>query len=299
MMKINALWASALGLSAAMAAVIASMVVTLEPSRAALQTRQQEHASAPGNAEGATRAAGGQENSLDFEGMLGSAKETYFSSCYKEDADKKQAKKYARELAAKAQRLARTEEQQFRALFLMSALADEAERRERLPANGEKLLALAQDDAQKGRAHYILAEGFRANQNNEDAIDAYEKSAEYLLDPATRSKTDRVFGVWQLCNAAEVVQVRLKDPGLAETMYAGALERLDEEQAPPNLDGPIREAILLRMTGLYLRGGEPTPGYEELNKKQQDVMLQMKRLHPDRTGAYIAEQWERIKLHKI
>ena len=82
-------------------------------------------------------------------------------------------------------------------------------------------------------------------------------------------------------------------------MYREALKRLDTEQASPGLDGPIREAILLNMTSLYVKDGEPLPGYEELHQKQQDVMMAIKKYHPDRTRAYIAEQWERIKLNKI
>ena len=37
----------------------------------------------------------------------------------------------------------------------------------------------------------------------------------------------------------------------------------------------------------------------EEEKRQQDVMMAIKKFHPDRTSAYISEQWERIKLNKI
>ena len=53
------------------------------------------------------------------------------------------------------------------------------------------------------------------------------------------------------------------------------------------------------MTSMYVKDGEPLPGYEELHQRQQEVMMAIKKFHPERTSAYISEQWERIKLNKI
>ncbi len=296
-MKKDRIWWVVIGLFVLMAAILIGVVITLEPSRGVVPDRQQE--TVPSREDRLPRTADDRERDLSFEKMLDSAKETYFSVARKEDAEKQRTRSYAREQAVRAQSLARTKDQQFRVLFLMSVLADEEERVQRLTESGRKLLEWAESDAQKGRAFYIIAEGSKAGQKNREAVEAYQKSAEYLLGDKVTSKTDRVFGVWQLGHAADVVNNRLKEPERAEAMFKEALRRLDGEQASPGLDGPIREAILLSMTSLYMKNGEPTPGYEELHQKQQDVMMAMKRFRPERTSAYISEQWERIKLNKI
>lgn len=291
------IWWVIIGLFAAMVAIVVGMMVTLEPSRGTIPIR--EETPGPKKEDRSPQIAGNRENDLNFEKMLDSAKETYFSVSRKDDSEKQQTKAYAREQAARAQSLARTKDQQFRVLFLTSVLAEEEERAQRLPENGQKLLELAEGDVQKGRAYFIIAEGCKATQKNQEALAAYQKSAAYLLGDKVTSKTDRVFGVWQLGHAADVVQSRLKEKERAETMYKEALRKLDGEQASPGLDGPIREAILLNMTSLYVKDGEPLPGYEELHQRQQDVMMAIKKFHPERTSAYISEQWERIKLNKI
>ena len=295
-MKPDKIWWVVIGLFALMVAVVVGMMVTLEPTRGTLPIRRENPVP---KREERPWTADQRENDLSFEKMLDSAKETYFSVSRKEDGEKQQTKAYAREQAVRAQSLARTKDQQFRVLFLLSVLADEEERAQRLPADGQKLLELAEDDGQKGRAYFVIAEGCKAGEKNKEALEAYQKSASHLLGDEVTSKTDRVFGVWQLGHAAEIVQSRMKEPQRAETMYKEALRRLDGEQASPGLDGPIRVAILLGMTGLYTKNGEPTAGFEELNQKQQAAMMAIKKFHPDRTSAYISEQWERIKLNKI
>lgn len=296
-MKPDRIWWVIIGLFAAMVVVVACMVAALEPSRGVLPNRQETPA--PKKEDRSPQIANERDNDLSFEKMLDSSKETYFSVPRKEEGEKKQTRAYAKEQAVRAQSLARTRDQRFRVLFLMSVLAEEEERAQRLPENGQKLLELAESDVQKGRAYFVIAEGCKAAEKNREALEAYQKSAEFLLGDKVTSKADRVFGVWQLGHAADVVQSRLKERGRAEAMYKEALRRLDTEQASPGLDGPIREAILLNMTSLYVKDGEPLPGYEELHQKQQDVMMAIKKYHPDRTSAYIAEQWERIKLNKI
>ena len=298
-MKPDKLWLVIIGLSAVMLFVVVATVVSLEPSRGVWQGVVRESAAPEKQPQNEARAAEQQDGNMSFEKMLGSAKETYFSIYSKEDADRNQLKAYAREQAIRAESLARTKDQRFRALFLLSVLADGEERKELLPANGQKLMELAANDAQKGRAQYILAEGHKENQRNQEAVTAYELAAKYLLGDDVRSKTDRVFGVWQLGRAADVVLLRLKEQERAEKMYEDALQKLDEEKTIPELDGPIREAILLNMTSLYRRDGEETEQSKALSQRQQDVMQQMKKMHPERTSAYIAEQWERIKLNRI
>ena len=298
-MERDKLWWAIVGLSAAMLFVVACMVVTLEPSRGAWQKVAQESALAPKKEESGPVTSEQRENDLSFDKMLNNAKETYFSMFSKEDADRNQVKAYAREQAIRAQSLARTKDQRFRSLFLLSVLADAEERKDVLPANGQKLMEMADDDSQKGRAQYILAEGHKENQRNQEAVEAYKRAAKYLLGDGISSKTDRVFGVWQLGRAADVVEMRLKEPERAEKMYEDALKQLDEERTIPELDGPIREAILLNMTSLYKSEGEDSEKNKALAQRQQDVMQQMKKTHPERTSAYIAEQWERIKLNKI
>ena len=288
-----------IGLSAAMLFIVAGMVVTLEPSRGAWQEIARQDPSGERQQETEPRTPEQQDSDISFEKMLGNAKETYFSMYSKENADRNRLRAYAKEQAIRAQSLARTKDQRFRALFLLSVLADAEERRAILSANGQKLMELAKDDTQRGRAQYILAEGHKENQRNREAMAAYEQSAQYLLGAGVQSKTDRVFGVWQLGHAADIALLRLKEQKRAETMYEDALRRLDEERTIPELDGPIREAILLNMTSLYRGEGEETEQSKALDQKQQDVMQQMKKMHPERTSAYIAEQWERIRLNKI
>ena len=296
-MKPDRIWWVVIGLFAVMVAIVVGMVATLEPSRGTLPVR--EETPAPKKEDRSPQVADSRENDLSFEKMLDSAKETYFSVSRKDEGEKLQTRAYAREQAARAQSLARTKDQRFRVLFLTSVLAEEGERAQKLPENGQKLLELAESDAQKGRAYFIIAEGCKATQKNKEALAAYQKSAALLLGDKVTSKTDRVFGVWQLGHAADVVHSRLKEKERAEAMYKEALRRLDAEQSSPGLDGPIREAILLNMTSMYVKDGEPLPGYEELHQRQQEVMMAIKKFHPERTSAYISEQWERIKLNKI
>ena len=296
-MKADRIWWVVIGLFAVMVAIVVGMVATLEPSRGTLPVR--EETPAPKKEDRSPQVADSRENDLSFEKMLDSAKETYFSVSRKEEGEKQQTRAYAREQAARAQSLSRTKAQRFRILFLTSVLAEEGERAQKLPENGQKLLELAESDAQKGRAYFIIAEGCKATQKNKEALAAYQKSAALLLGDKVTSKTDRVFGVWQLGHAADVVHSRLKEKERAEAMYKEALRRLDAEQSSPGLDGPIREAILLNMTSMYGKDGEPLPGYEELHQRQQEVMMAIKKFHPERTSAYISEQWERIKLNKI
>ncbi len=296
-MKADRIWWVVIGLFAVMVAIVVGMVATLEPSRGTLPVR--EETPAPKKEDRSPQVADSRENDLSFEKMLDSAKETFFSVSRKDEGEKQQTRAYAREQAARAQSLARTKDQRFRVLFLTSVLAEEGERAQKLPENGKKLLELAESDAQKGRAYFIIAEGCKATQKNKEALAAYQKSAALLLGDKVTSKTDRVFGVWQLGHAADVVHSRLKEKERAEAMYKEALRRLDAEQSSPGLDGPIREAILLNMTSMYVKEGEPLPGYEELHQRQQEVMMAIKKFHPERTSAYISEQWERIKLNKI
>ena len=296
-MKPDRIWWVVIGLFAVMVAIVVDMVATMEPSRGTMPVR--EETPAPKEEDRSPQVADSRENDLSFEKMLDSAKETFFSVSRKDEGEKQQTRAYAREQAARAQSLARTKDQRFRILFLTSVLAEEGERAQRLPENGQKLLELAESDAQKGRAYFIIAEGCKATQKNKEALAAYQKSAALLLGDKVTSKTDRVFGVWQLGHAADVVHSRLKEKERAEAMYKEALRRLDAEQSSPGLDGPIREAILLNMTSMYVKDGEPLPGYEELHQRQQEVMMAIKKFHPERTSAYISEQWERIKLNKI
>ena len=296
-MKPDRIWWVVIGLFAVMVAIVVGMVATLEPSRGTLPVR--EETPAPKKEDRSPQVADSRENDLSFEKMLDSAKETFFSVSRKDEGEKQQTRAYAREQAARAQSLARTKDQRFRVLFLTSVLAEEGERTQKLPENGQKLLELAESDAQKGRAYFIIAEGCKATQKNKEALAAYQKSAALLLGDKVTSKTDRVFGVWQLGHAADVVHSRLKEKERAEAMYKEALRRLGAEQSSPGLDGPIREAILLNMTSMYVKDGEPLPGYEELHQRQQEVMMAIKKFHPERTSAYISEQWERIKLNKI
>ena len=290
-MKPDRIWWVVIGLFAVMVAIVVGMVATLEPSRGTLPVR--EETPAPKKEDRSPQVADSRENDLSFEKMLDSAKETFFSVSRKDEGAKQQTRAYAREQAARAQSLARTKDQRFRVLFLTSVLAEEGERAQKLPENGQKLLELAESDAQKGRAYFIIAEGCKATQKNKEALAAYQKSAALLLGDKVTSKTDRVFGVWQLGHAADVVHSRLKEKERAEAMYKEALRRLDAEQSSPGLDGPIREAILLNMTSMYVKDGEPLPGYEELHQRQQEVMMAIKKFHPERTSAYISEQWER------
>ena len=296
-MKPDRIWWVVIGLFAVMVAIVVGMVATLEPSRGTLPVR--EETPAPKKEDRSPQVADSRENDLSFEKMLDSAKETFFSVSRKDEGEKQRTRAYAREQAARAHSLARTKDQRFRVLFLTSVLAEEGERAQKLPENGQKLLELAESDAQKGRAYFIIAEGCKATQKNKEALAAYQKSAALLLGDKVTSKTDRVFGVWQLGHAADVVHSRLKEKERAEAMYKEALRRLDAEQSSPGLDGPIREAILLNMTSMYVKDGEPLPGYEELHQRQQEVMMAIKKFHPERTSAYISEQWERIKLNKI
>ena len=296
-MKPDRIWWVVIGLFAVMVAIVVGMVATLEPSRGTLPVR--EETPAPKKEDRSPQVADSRENDLSFEKMLDSAKETFFSVSRKDEGETQQTRAYARAQAARAQSLARTKDQRFRVLFLTSVLAEEGERAQKLPENGQKLLELAESDAQKGRAYFIIAEGCKATQKNKEALAAYQKSAALLLGDKVTSKTDRVFGVWQLGHAADVVHSRLKEKERAEAMYKEALRRLDAEQSSPGLDGPIREAILLNMTSMYVKDGEPLPGYEELHQRQQEVMMAIKKFHPERTSAYISEQWERIKLNKI
>ncbi len=279
--------------------IVGSMVTTLEPTREAWQNMIRDYAAPSEETRRSSDPGPVDGGDIGFEKMLNSAKETYFSIHRKEDADRKQIQAYAREQAIRAQSLANTKEQRFRVLFLLSVLTDAEDRKSALPANGKKLMELAETSAQKGRAQYIVAEGHKENQRNREAMEAYRKSAEYLTNSEVRSKTDRVFGIWQLGHAADVMQLRLKEPEQAKVMYTNAIRRLDQENTILELDGPIREAILLNMAALYDEEGDTSAEYTELTRRQQEVMQQMKKVHPERTGAYIAEQWERIKLNKI
>ena len=219
-MKPDRIWWVVIGLFAVMVAIVVGMVATLEPSRGTLPVR--EETPAPKKEDRSPQVADSRENDLSFEKMLDSAKETYFSVSRKEEGEKQQTRAYAREQAARAQSLARTKDQRFRVLFLTSVLAEEGERAQRLPENGQKLLELAESDAQKGRAYFIIAEGCKATQKNKEALAAYQKSAALLLGDKVTSKTDRVFGVWQLGHAADVVHSRLKEKERAEAMYKEA-----------------------------------------------------------------------------
>ena len=169
-MKPDRIWWVVIGLFAVMVAIVVGMVATLEPSRGTLPVR--EETPAPKKEDRSPQVADSRENDLSFEKMLDSAKETFFSVSRKDEGEKQQTRAYAREQAARAQSLARTKNQRFRVLFLTSVLAEEGERAQRLPENGQKLLELAESDAQKGRAYLIIAEGCKATQKNKEALAA-------------------------------------------------------------------------------------------------------------------------------